>query len=222
MKKTIILFLTLVLALPSAFAQNEDWARFRTYSEQNASVTVRPKAVLLGDSITELWAKYDPEFFAENNFIGRGISGQTTSQILVRMNPDVVAHRPKYVVILCGINDLAYNAGYAPSVERMLGSIRSMCDIARANKIKPLVCALLPSYRCSWRAEASADMLDRVIEFNSLLKDYAAKERIPYVDYFTLFADEEGKMPKEYSPDTIHPNPAGYEKMEEYLLRFLK
>ena len=98
--KHLILSITIILASMPLYAQNKDWAGFGKYSDANSNVTVKPKAVLFGDSITEGWVRQDPDFFAENNLIGRGISGQTTSQILVRMRQDVVNLHPKYVVIL--------------------------------------------------------------------------------------------------------------------------
>ena len=140
MKKllTVVLMFLPIMAL----AQNrpQDWAQFGRYSEANSALSEKPLAVLYGDSITDSWPKTHPDFFKENNLAGRGISGQTTSQILVRMQQDVVSLAPKYVVILCGINDIAKNAGYAPDFKSMLGSIRSMCQIAKANKIRPILC----------------------------------------------------------------------------------
>ena len=212
--------LTLLLTIP-AHAQNEDWARTTTYAKSNSEITSSPKAVLLGDSITEGWAKADPDFFTQNNFIGRGISGQTTSQILVRMRTDVVELHPKYVVILAGINDIAHNAGHAVDVQTAVGSVKSMCDIAKANGIRPIVCSLLCSYYIPWRTDVP-DCYEKVLEFNSLLKEYAKKNRIPYVDYFTLMADENGHIRPEYSRDNVHPVLEGFKVMEEYLLRFIR
>ena len=123
MKKllTVVLMLLPIMAL----AQNrpQDWAQFGRYSEANSALSEKPLAVLYGDSITDSWPKTHPDFFKENNLAGRGISGQTTSQILVRMQQDVVSLAPKYVVILCGINDIAKNTGCAPDLNSMLGSI---------------------------------------------------------------------------------------------------
>lgn len=176
---------------------------------------------MLGDSITEGWAKQDPDFFSNNNLVGRGISGQTTSQILVRMRPDVVNLHPKYVVILCGINDIALNDGHAIDVETAVGSIKSMCDIARANKIKPILCSLLPSYNIRWRPSVT-DSYDKVLKFNELLMAYAKEQHLKYVDYFSLLSDDDGKIRPEYSKDTVHPTLEGFKVMEECLLDFLK
>lgn len=219
--KHILFSIAVIFAALPLSAQNADWARFGTYAEANSSVTVKPKAVLLGDSITEGWARQDPDFFTKNNFLGRGISGQTTSQILVRMRPDVVNLHPKYVVILCGINDIALNDGHAVDVEAAVGSIKSMCDIARANKIKPILCSLLPSYKFHWRPSVT-DCYEKVLQFNELLKSYAKEQHLKYVDYFTLLSGEDGKIRPEYSKDTVHPTLEGFKAMEGYLLEFLK
>ncbi len=219
--KHILFSIAVIFAALPLSAQNADWARFGTYAEANSSVTVNPKAVLLGDSITEGWARQDPDFFTKNNFLGRGISGQTTSQILVRMRPDVVNLHPKYVVILCGINDIALNDGHAVDVEAAVGSIKSMCDIARANKIKPILCSLLPSYKFHWRPSVT-DCYEKVLQFNELLKSYAKEQHLKYVDYFTLLSGEDGKIRPEYSKDTVHPTLEGFKAMEGYLLEFLK
>lgn len=219
--KHILFSIAVIFAALPLSAQNADWARFGTYAEANSSVTVKPKAVLLGDSITEGWARQDPDFFTKNNFLGRGISGQTTSKILVRMRQDVVNIHPKYVVILCGINDIAPNDGHAVDVEAAVGSIKSMCDIARANKIKPILCSLLPSYKFHWRPSVT-DCYEKVLQFNELLKSYAKEQHLKYVDYFTLLSGEDGKIRPEYSKDTVHPTLEGFKAMEGYLLEFLK
>lgn len=219
--KHILFSIAVIFAALPLSAQNADWARFGTYAEANSSVTVKPKAVLLGDSITEGWARQDPDFFTKNNFLGRGISGQTTSKILVRMRQDVVNLHPKYVVILCGINDIALNDGHAVDVEASVGSIKSMCDIARANKIKPILCSLLPSYKFHWRPSVT-DCYEKVLQFNELLKSYAKEQHLKYVDYFTLLSGEDGKIRPEYSKDTVHPTLEGFKVMEGYLLEFLK
>lgn len=182
-----------------ALAQNrpQDWAQFGRYSEANSALSEKPLAVLYGDSITDSWPKTHPDFFKENNLAGRGISGQTTSQILVRMQQDVVSLAPKYVVILCGIN-----------------------DIAKANKIRPIICTLLPSYKFSWRPEIENPLPD-VQAFNSMLKEYAREAGIKVIDYYEAFADADGKMPAVYSGDTVHPNAEGYAVMEGLVLKAL-
>lgn len=218
---TITLAALLLFVQQALPAQNKDWAGFHRYEKANAEVTAKPRAVLIGDSITDGWASKDPDFFTDNNLIGRGISGQTSSQILVRVREDAIALSPKYLVILCGFNDIARNEGAAPDVAKAVGSIMSMCEIAKANKVTPIVCSQLPSYSISWRPEIT-DAYEQVLEFNKLLKAYARKAHIKYVDYFNLLADKEtGRIADSYSDDTVHPTLEGYKVMEEYLLKFL-
>ncbi len=219
--KKLIISAFVYLSTFSLSAQtNADWAGTSRYAEANAQIGYQPRAVLFGDSIIEGWASQDPDFFTENNFVGRGIGGQTTSQILVRMRNDVVNLHPDYVVILAGVNDIALNDGHAIDIESAVGSIKSMCEIAKANGITPIVCSLLCSTRCYWRPEVT-DTYEQIQRFNSLLKDYAHANHIEYVDYFSLLAGEDGKIRPKYSKDTVHPTLEGYKKMEEYLLTFI-
>lgn len=221
MKKTlIVLALAAIQAVAIAQDKDVDWAWTGRYAEANAGLTLRPRVVLFGDSITDSWPKMDPDFFKDNNFAGRGISGQTTAQILARMQQDVVSLKPKYVVILCGINDIAHNPGYAVDIETAIARIKSMCDIARANKIRPVLCTLLPSSRCYWRP-SRGDIFGEVKAFNERLRKLAADEHIKLADYFYLFSDGDATMPAEYSKDTVHPNIDGYKIMEECIMKYI-
>ena len=221
-------FLAAVLALFGAVtlsAQNQDlpdndWAQFKRYSKANSEVTVRPKAVLMGDSITDGWYRQDPDFFTANNFLGRGISGQVTSHMLVRFRRDVIDFKPKYVVILAGINDIARNNGYI-SLEDTFGNIVSMCELAKANKIKPVLCTLVPSDRIRWRP-AIKDTSEQVARLNAMIKEYAKAHHYKVVDYATVLADEKGATRADLSSDSVHPNLDGYKLMEEALLKVLK
>jgi lysophospholipase L1-like esterase len=210
---SISLFLACVFA---AFAQ--DWAKFGRYEQANAEVTTKPKAVFMGDSITDGWAKLDQDFFKENNFIGRGISGQTTSHMLVRFRRDVVDHSPKYVVILAGTNDIAKNNGDI-SLENILGNIISMCDIAKANKITPVICSVLPADHYRWRP--GIEPAQDIIRLNQMLKEYADSHRIRYVDYHSVLADENGALPAVHAEDGVHPNLNCYKIMEKIVLESL-
>ena len=220
MKKTLI---TLILAMTSvmAYAQPQvgDWAKFNRYHDANKEVTTSPRVVFMGDSITDFWVDADPDFFKSNNFLGRGISGQTTSHMLVRFRRDVIDHHPKYVVILAGTNDVAKNLGeIAP--ENSLGNIISMCEIARANKIKPIICSILPCNFFYWRPEVKGQEKE-IIELNALLKEYAESAKIPYVDYHSAMKDDKDGLPKKYADDGCHPNKEGYAKMKEIILKYL-
>ena len=175
MKKMLVAFLAaLVLSGTHATAQ-DDWANLGRYAQANSEVTVQPKAVFMGDSITQCWWDADPNFFTSNNFLCRGISGQTTSHMLVRMRKDVVALHPKYVVILAGTNDIAKNNGFI-EVDDIYGNIVSMCEIAKANKVKPVICSVLPVKQYKWRKEVT-DCADRIIRLNAMLKEYAEKNK---------------------------------------------
>lgn len=214
--KKIATIIICLFCISTAYAQ--DWAQFNRYAEANKEVSTRPAAVLMGDSITDGWASSDPGFFSENNFIGRGISGQTTSHMLVRFRRDVVDHSPKYVVILAGTNDIALNNGEI-SLENTLGNIISMCEIAEANGIKPVICSVLPADRFYWRPGVKP--ADDIVRLNEMLKEYAEAERYKYVDYHSILKDENNALPKIHAEDGVHPNLDCYKIMEQILLESL-
>lgn len=216
MKKTII-FICSILCFNIANAQ--DWANFSRYENANTEVTTTPKAVFMGDSITDGWAAQDQDFFTSNNFLGRGISGQTTSHMLVRFRRDVIDHSPKYVVILAGTNDIAQNNGKI-SLENILGNIVSMCELAKANKIKPVICSVLPADRYDWRPGMTP--AQDIVKLNEMLKEYAASARIKYVDYHSVLKDENNGLPAKHAKDGVHPNLDCYKIMEEIILKALK
>ena len=174
MKQTLLSLLVALCCTATLSAQDlpdRDWANFGRYASANATVTSAPKAVLMGDSITDGWYRNDEAFFHDNNFVGRGISGQVSAQMLVRFRRDVIDLHPKYVVILAGINDIARNDGYI-ALENTFANIVSMCELARANKIKPVLCPLVPSDRVAWRP-AITDTREQVERLNTMIKDYA-------------------------------------------------
>ena len=220
MKRNILVVMAIFIAAV-AYAQPQvgDWAKFNRYQEANKEVTTTPRVVFMGDSITDFWVNADPDFFTSNNFLGRGISGQTTSHMLVRFRRDVIDHHPEYVVILAGTNDVAKNLGdIAP--ENSLGNIISMCEIARANNIKPIICSILPCNFFYWRPEVKGQEKE-IIALNVLLKEYAESADIPYVDYHSAMKDENDGLPKKYADDGCHPNKGGYEVMKEIVLKYL-
>jgi lysophospholipase L1-like esterase len=213
------IFISIVVLLCAAVvASAQDWAKFSRYEEANSQVTQKPKAVLMGDSITDGWASNDPAFFTDNNFVGRGISGQTTSQMLVRFRRDVVDLCPEYVFILAGTNDIAKNNGDI-SLENILGNIQSMCEIALANNIKPVICSVLPADRYGWRP--GIQPAEDIVKLNQLLRKYAESEGIKYLDYHSVLKNENNGLPEEYAPDGVHPTPACYEIMENMVLEAL-
>ncbi len=216
--KKILLLPVLLIALTMS-AQQKDWAQFYRYEGKNDSLTTRPDVVFMGNSITDCWADTVPSFFADNNFVGRGISGQVSSQMLVRFQEDVINLHPKVVVICCGTNDIAQNNGYI-SLEHILHNIKSMCQLARANKIKPVVCSTLPAKGFKWRPEMKP--ADDIIRLNEMIKAYAQENKIPYVDYHSALKDEENGLPRKYSKDGVHPNAQGYAVMESVIMPVLK
>ena len=143
-----------MFAATSLFAQGKDWAQFGRYNAANQTVTKTAEAVFLGNSITDNWYRMDSTFFLTNNYLGRGISGQTSSEMLVRFRTDVINLKPKAVVILAGTNDVAQNNGYI-ALENVLGNIISMTELAKAHNIRVLLCSITPAYDFGWRHAAS-------------------------------------------------------------------
>lgn len=221
MKKiATILFAVVLLCQTSAFAQKSGWAGFGRYAQANAEVTTTPKAVFLGDSITDGWYSKDAEFFDSHNFLGRGISGQTTEHMLVRMQPDVIAHHPKYMVFLGGINDIAQNNGPI-EVKNVFGNIVSILELAKAHKIKPIVCLLFPTDVIPWRKELG-NPNDRINELNAMLTAYCKAHKIPVVEYLADIDKSSGRLPETLSRDSVHPNLDGYKIMESEILKYIK
>lgn len=216
MKRFILTLIAVCLGAAAVSAQ--DWAKFYKYEEANAQVTQKPKAVFMGDSITEGWAKQDPDFFTSNNFIGRGISGQTTSHMLVRFRRDVIDHAPEYVFILAGTNDIAKNNGDITH-ENILGNIMSMCELAQFHGIIPVLCSVLPADRYKWREELAP--AQDIVALNKMIKAYAEAENIMYIDFHSVMRNENDGLPEEYAPDGVHPSMAGFKIMEEIVLKAL-
>lgn len=220
MKKAILslIILAYALTLSAQKTEHKDWAKFYRYQQANDTVKVRPRAVFMGDSITDNWLKMDGDFFYVNNFQGRGISGQTTSHMLVRFRRDVLDLEPKYVVILAGTNDIALNNGLI-TLENILGNIQSMCELAKAHKIKPILCSVLPADRYRWRKELKP--AEDIVKLNEMIKAYAKSEKIPYVDYHSVLKDENNALPARHAADGVHPNIDCYKIMEEIILKYL-
>lgn len=203
------------LLLPSQFLMAQDWANLKRYQEENAKLPAAAanenRVVFMGNSITEGWKRNHPEFFSENPYVCRGISGQTTPQMLLRFHQDVVALKPKVVVMLCGINDIAGNTG--PSTLEMIeDNIAAMTEIARANKIRVVLSSVLPAFDFPWRK--GLEPANKVIELNKWIKAYAESNKLTYVDYFSAMKDERNGLPERLAKDGIHPNKDGYAIME--------
>jgi acyl-CoA thioesterase-1 len=189
-----------------------DWPNLQRYHD--ADVATAPPAanenrvVFMGDSITDAW-KLDASFPGKP-YLNRGISGQTTSQMVVRFRPDVLDLHPKVVVILAGINDIAENTGPI-SLEAIEGNFESMVDLAQQNGIRVVLSSVLPASNLPWRP--AINPVDKVAQLNAWLKDLASKRGLVYLDYFTAMNDGHSGMKIAYQHDAVHPNTAGYAVM---------
>jgi lysophospholipase L1-like esterase len=209
--------------LDSANKMLQDWPNLARYRDANAKVVPPEKkedrVVFMGDSITDMWAQ--PQFggfFPGKPYIDRGISGQTTPQMLVRFRPDVIALQPKVVVILAGTNDLAGNTGPMP-ISAIEDNFASMSELARANKIRVVLASVLPV--SNYGHDRSGNPIDmrikrqpeKILELNGWIKKFAAANGYGYLDYFSATVDEHGLLKQELSEDGLHPNAKGYAVM---------
>ena len=222
MKIKHLFYLGLLCLTTGVFAQNEkykelmsqDWPNLKRYREANQAVKQDNKeviAVFMGNSITQGWYDQHPDFFTENNYIGRGIGGQTTPQMLIRFTPDVIDLQPKVVVILAGTNDIAGNTGFS-SVKMITDNIKAMAQLATANNIRVVLSSILPVYDYPWRP--GLEPVAKIAEVNDWLKTYAEENGHIYLDYFPALANELQGMKKEYASDGVHPTSEGYDVME--------
>ena len=191
-----------------------DWAFLARYRDDNAKIgdpgPGENRVIFYGNSITDFWINVMPEFFEGKSYIDRGISGQTTPQMLVRFRQDVINLKPKVVVILAGINDINGNTG--PSTLEMIeDNIQSMAELAKANNIKIVIASVLPCDSIYVRPDLRP--AERVLLLNVWLKNYASENQCVYLDYFPSLANEKNGLKEEYTNDGIHPNKAGYEVM---------
>lgn len=180
------------------------------------------KIVFIGNSITQMWS--DNSFFFKSNpsFINKGISGQTTPQMLMRFDNDVIKENANTVIILAGINDIAENTGPI-QIEDIAVNIFRMAEMAQKNNINVFICSVLPANRILWNKSIKPTY--KVIKLNMLLKEFCKNKNIEYVDYYSEMVDWSGglKSPLYTSKwDLVHPNKKGYEKMEEILIKKIK
>jgi lysophospholipase L1-like esterase len=191
-----------------------DWAQLRRYQQDNAALPLptatENRVVFIGNSITDGWAKFFPAQFPGKPYIGRGIGGQTTPQMLVRFRQDVIALKPRVVVILAGTNDIAGNTG--PSTLEMIeDNLASMTEIAQANGIRVVLSSVLPVFDYPWRK--GLDPAPKILALNAWMTDYAFKHNAVYLDYHSAMQDEKHGMKQELAYDGVHPNEAGYRVM---------
>jgi lysophospholipase L1-like esterase len=200
------------LTVPAQVRAAQDWPGLCRYRAANASVLagkIAPRVVFMGDSITENWLLADPGFF-EKGVINRGIGGQTTAQMLVRFRADVIALRPKIVHILGGTNDVAGNTG-PTSTQDYKNNIMSMVDIARANGIEVILGAIPPAAAFPWRPQLQPAA--RIQELNEWIREYAARQNIQFIDYYTPLVGASSELRSDLGNDGVHPNQRGYEIM---------
>ena len=191
-----------------------DWANLARYRDANAKLPPsragERRVVFMGNSITDAWAPLFDSLFPGKPYVGRGISGQTTPQMLVRFRQDVVALHPAVVVILAGTNDIAGNTG--PSTLEMIeDNLASMTEIAQANGIRVVLASVLPTFDYPWRP--GLDPAPKIVELNKWIRSYAASHNATYLDFHSAMADARGGLPSELSKDGVHPNLAGYRIM---------
>ena len=191
-----------------------DWPQFGRYREANSKVAPlasgEERVVFLGDSITDSW-KLD-EYFQGKPYINRGISGQTTPQMLLRMRPDVIAHSPKAMVILAGTNDIAGNTG-PMTTEMIQQNYASIAELAKANGIAVIFASVLPVHDYGPRPASTRRSPELILKLNEWLSRYCRTNNLVYLDYFSSMVDEKGWLRAELANDGLHPNAQGYRIM---------
>ena len=193
-----------------------DWPELARYRNENARL-VAPNAgeervIFMGDSITDFWGRSEGSFFSDRRYINRGINGQTTAQMLVRFRPDVIALKPRAVVILAGTNDIAGNTG-GSSNSMIEDNLASMVDLAQGNNIKVVLASLLPVNDYIQSYQTSRRPPQRILELNAWIKQFAQSRGLVYLDYYDAMLDANNALKKELSGDGLHPNAAGYAVM---------
>lgn len=217
MKKTFLFILFLSFFSLFSYSQKfNEMINLKRYEKANSELKEPAKkekrVVFIGNSITDGWASQRPEFFSQNNYIGRGIGGQTSPQLLSRFREDVINLKPKAVLINIGTNDVAENTGpYDP--EFTLGNIKSMAELAKANGIKVILSSVTPAGSYRWRPEIE-NVVEKIKALNEGIKAYAKANKFAYVDYFSEMCDEKGALRSDLGEDGVHPNAEGYAIME--------
>ena len=222
--KKVLIGLTFLFISNSIMAQKKindswiDWANFKKYEADNNKVEPpiknETRVVFMGNSIFEGWIRLRPEFFSGKPYFDRGISGQTTPQMLLRMYDDVIALQPDIMVLKAGINDIAENnAPFNP--DHTLDNIKAMAQLARFNKIKVILCSVLPASDFRWRPGLQPG--DKVIALNEAIKKFATENKFYYLDLYSTVVDDNKGMRKEYASDGVHPTVEGYKVMEPLL-----
>lgn len=194
---------------------SQDWADLNRFKDANEKLSISQqdenRVVFMGNSITIGWLNLRPDFFKGKSYINRGISGQTTPQMLVRFRQDVIQLNPKVVVLLAGTNDIAGNTGPS-TLEMIMDNIKGMSEMAQANGIKVILSSTLPVYDYPWKP--GLEPAGKIIALNKMVKNYAASKGHIYLDYFSAMVDNRNGLPKKYAEDEVHPTVDGYKVME--------
>jgi lysophospholipase L1-like esterase len=197
-------------------SENQDWPNLNRYKKENYDLNLDlnegNRVIFMGDSITEGWSALYPDFFKKRNYVNRGISGQTTPQMLIRFRSDVVDLLPKTVVILAGTNDIAENTGPS-NVKMITDNIFSMAELGNAHSIKIVLCSVLPVFKYSWKN--IIDPPSYIYEVNSMIEEYCLKNNYKYLDYYSSMVDERKGLMESLTEDGVHPNEKGYEVMSQ-------
>jgi len=196
----------------------QDWANVARFKAENELVIENKapvKMVFMGNSITEGWKLFDPNFFNSTDYVNRGIGGQTTPQMLIRFKQDVLDLKPKGVVILAGTNDIAGNTG-PMSIQEIYNQIESMAGLAALNKIEVFLCSVLPVYDYPWKPGLKP--APKIVALNEMLKTLAGEKNYLYIDYFSEMSDDKNGLKASLGADGVHPNEKGYEIMKRVLL----
>ena len=207
----------------TTLSYGQDWANLKRFQQENSELMLAKahenRVVFMGNSITEGWLSIRPEFFKNKPYVNRGISGQTTPQMLIRFRQDVIHLKPSTVVLLAGINDIAENTGPS-TIEMIANNIVSMAELAKVNHINVIICSVLPANKFPWREGLKP--AEKVIKLNALLQSYSKKHKLAYVDYYSAMVNDSHGLKKELGEDGIHPNKNGYLIMEPILEKAIK
>jgi len=228
MKKIHLIIGIIILSLfVMEYSYAQDWANLNHYKNKNAKIGLpSPKEnriVFIGNSITESWGNINPEFFVKKSYVNRGIGGQTTPQILLRFKTDAIDLKPKVIVILAGTNDIAENTGPI-TLEKINKNIISMAELAKKNDIIVILSSVLPAFDYPWKP--GLQPAEKIVALNGMIKSYADKNEIIYLDYYSAMVDKRKGLKDAYTYDGVHPNKAGYQVMtplaEKAIARALK
>jgi len=196
---------------PPGHGENGDWAFLSMYRHDNAALKPdSSRVIFLGDSITQAWAQ-EPFIAGSAHYVGRGISGQTALQMVVRFRADVIDLKPQLVHIMAGTNDVAGNNGPESDTE-IEGAIESMVELALANRIKVVLASIPPAANFGWHP--GLNPTPRIRRINAWIKSYASHTGVGYVDYWPALATESGALKSDLSMDGVHPNSQGYKAMQ--------